>query len=515
MATAKGIRHIPDSTKISQLGAELRAMADDIDRAIQTESAPAVRGILPEATDLNTLISPALHHGTYGLGGSIIKTYKNLPPDPDLTAGQIEVISAGTGATIHRVTNHARNRTWQRVRVGFAPVTFTEWSLAVDATLKPWNRGILPDGKDLNTALQPDVGVWGISGSRNYLNAPEKGPGTLEVIGAGTGAIAHRVLMHASMNQYYRTVISTDGKTWNEWEKTGPSTAAAPAGPADDSDPTAPAESLPGEIVMWGDSLTAAGGITSRLAAKLPGVTVTNRGRSGQTAQQIAARQGGKKSLLTVTGNTIPASGSVAVTARTVPLLAQTGYPALNEPGRLAGVPGVLSNAAGSIAYTFTRSAAGDPVPCPPGTPFIADAGKAGRHKTAIFWAGRNNPDTGVSEYVMAMARHLSPATKRFVVLSVTNSADEPAGTDKYKVIKKENDQLAYDFGPRFIDLRRWLIDNGLAALGITPTAQDRAAIAGDAVPPSLTTDKIHFTAAAQTAIADYLITRLAALEWY
>lgn len=514
MATAKGIRHIPDETKIGQLAAELRALANEVDAAIQSSQQPAIRGILPANTDLNILVSPSQHHGTYALGASSMTTYKNLPPDPDMTAGQLEVLSVGTGATVHRVTVHARNRTWQRVRVGYAPVTFSAWDLAVDPTLKPWNRGILPDGRDLNGLLQPDAGIWGISGSRSYLNTPEAGPATIEVIGAGTGAISQRVLMHASMNRYYRSVVATDGSRWNDWEKTSGGTgSAAPA--ENDTDPTAPAESLPGHIVMWGDSLTQAGGIAGRLGELLPGVTVTNRGISGQTAQQIAARQGGEHARLTVAGGRIPGSGPVEVTGRTVSLLAQTNYPALTEPGRLAGVPGTLSNAAGSSAYTFTRTTAGDPVNCPPGSVFITDAGKAGRHATTIFWAGRNNPETGVSQYVLAMARHLSPATKRFLVLSVTNAPTEPAGSDKYKLIERENLQLAYDFGNRFIDVRRWLIDNGLRVLGIAPTPQDVTAVNADAVPPSLTTDGIHFTPATQRAIADYLKTRLSALGWY
>jgi hypothetical protein len=101
------------------------------------------------------------------------------------------------------------------------------------------------------------------------------------------------------------------------------------------------------------------------------------------------------------------------------------------------------------------------------------------------------------------------------VVLGVTNAPDETTGTAKYKLVVGANDQLAYELGSRFIDIRRWLIDNGLAAVGITPTAEDNAAIAGDAVPPSLTTDGVHFTTAAQTAIGTYVHGELVALGWY
>lgn len=57
-------------------------------------------------------------------------------------------------------------------------------------------------------------------------------------------------------------------------------------------DPTAPLEADTSRVVMWGDSLTQAGGVRTRLTELQTEVEFVNRGVSYQTALQIAARQG-------------------------------------------------------------------------------------------------------------------------------------------------------------------------------------------------------------------------------
>jgi hypothetical protein len=96
------------------------------------------------------------------------------------------------------------------------------------------------------------------------------------------------------------------------------------------------------DIATWGDSMTSGaggGGTTyqSVLAAAL-GRSVYNGGVGGEGSTSIAARQGGVPTLLTVAGNQIPASGSVAVTARSVSPLTSQGPGVL--AGTLAGVQG-------------------------------------------------------------------------------------------------------------------------------------------------------------------------------
>lgn len=482
------------------------------------------RGVLPASADFNDYYLTSAHQGVWVTGAAGLPTYTNMP---EVVAGTLEVYSGGTGASFQRFTVNATNKTYQRVRNGYSPVTWTAWVPVIDASKGPFVRGFLAAATDLNALIGhgSHAGIWATASSSlsTYKNLPAAVTGILEVLSPGNGAVTQRYTPHGTSTTYQRALVQLDGSSWTAWKKTSVDQDAFAALQAEvqsismdtDSDPTAPLESSAHSLAMWGDSLTHAGGVTTRLATLLPGVNVVNRGISGQTAGQIAARQGGQHAKLTVQNNTIPTSGPVPVTGRTQALLAQTGYPARSETGMLAGVHGTLSNAEGSTAYTFTRTTPGEATPCPPASRFVTDSGRAARASTQIIWAGRNNPDLGVENYVMAMVRHLSPAVKRFLVVSVTNAPHETVGTARHALITGINERLNYELGDRFVDLRRWLIDEGLSELGLTPTPEDQTAIAGDAVPPSLTTDGVHFTPAAQTIIGDRLHAELVALGWY
>lgn len=80
--------------------------------------------------------------------------------------------------------------------------------------------------------------------------------------------------------------------------------------------------------------------------------------------------------------------------------------------------------------------------------------------------------------------------------MPIYNSTSEPAGSAGYTKLAAINAERAATFGPHFYDLRGWLIRHGLAAAGLTSTAEDRAAIAEDRIPPALMYDNTHLTAA-------------------
>lgn len=280
-------------------------------------------------------------------------------------------------------------------------------------------------------------------------------------------------------------------------------------------------------LTQWGDSLTQAGTIRTRLIQLLPaGTSVINEGIGGQTAPQIAARQGGEVAAVTVTDNVIPASGPVTITDAPIKFLYGYAGPnnkqnATSRTGTLAGVPGTVSMAAvpefGTETYIFTRAQSGTAVGCPAGTPFIFDNALAARGNTQILWTGRNNPYLDVVDATKKMVAYLSPHTKRFLVLSTTTATNETAGTSTYTRIMAINAEQKAIWGDRFVDIRQHLVDNGLALAGITPTQADLDAIAGDTIPPSLmnTNDTIHFNAAGQTVIADKIYERMTQKGWY
>ena len=75
------------------------------------------------------------------------------------------------------------------------------------------------------------------------------------------------------------------------------------------------------QIATWGDSSTSGVGAFADLSypaqlQSLTGRSTFNGGVSGQTSDQIAARQGGAPALLTFPSNTLPAAGPVVLRVR-------------------------------------------------------------------------------------------------------------------------------------------------------------------------------------------------------
>ena len=468
------------------------------------------RGRLADGTDANDLTGTA-QSGIYALGSS--GAYSNLP---FTGAGQLEVVIESTGPAYQEATQYATGSTYKRPLTNpySSPKQWGAWR-RTDTDY----QGTVPDGGDLNIydSLNSS-GRYALAAGRAYLNAPFDSAGQLRVDVASTGPGYQEAVEYATGVTFRRPLTNpyVTPREWGDWRRTDASVAPSLSAPPRLPDPGAPLESDLTTLTMWGDSLTHAGGIAQQLRTLLPAVTVVNRGMSGQNSAHIAGRQGGVPAVMTVIGGTIPASGGVEIDTRTTNILIESGYPARSLTGYLAGVHGTLSVPSGTITHTFTRTTDGVPVEIPEGAPFWTDDGIAARRGAQIIWMGRNNLGTELpTTYLPGMIEHLSTARKRVVVLSVTNSPDEGIGTERYELFQAVNEELRVMGGECFLDVRRWLIDEGLAAVGITPTAEDTAAVAVDAVPPSLTSDGIHFTTAAQTAIGTWLHTQLGALGWY
>lgn len=246
-------------------------------------------------------------------------------------------------------------------------------------------------------------------------------------------------------------------------------------------------------LACWGDSLTAgarsSGGLTypAQLATLLGGGRQAfNGGIGGQGSSQIAARQGGAPSLLTVTGNQIPASGAVAVTARTVNLLTNQGTQSLT--GTLAGVPGTLARA-GDDSYSFTRTTAGSAVACPAGTAFEPDLGVQYRSSIAILIYGRNDGVSGsgdASGTLAALASsvaYLSPYYRQFIVGLVLNGTTEGIGSGTYNNIIARNNAIKAAYPNNWVDTQSPPTADEMAALGFVPDATDLADIANGCIP--------------------------------
>lgn len=268
-------------------------------------------------------------------------------------------------------------------------------------------------------------------------------------------------------------------------------------------------------IAAFGDSLTEryennGGDSWTTSAGRVLGQPISNEGVSGQTTTEIAVRQGGITMNLTVAGNMIPAENSTGITAYTPSSVWRNTIPC-DYPGTLAGVRGVLRQnvtAPNPVSFHFWRETPGAPAACPPGTPFIIDRSQTAGY-TDIIWAGRNNVPTGsVSEAIRdidAMIASMRYIEKRFLVFSVTNSTSEGRGTAGYNTVAAINAHLSSTYPDQYVDVRSWLVNDALAAMGITPTSGDVAAKNADTIPGSLMQDTLHITEAAEVALGKYI----------
>jgi hypothetical protein len=255
-------------------------------------------------------------------------------------------------------------------------------------------------------------------------------------------------------------------------------------------------------IMAFGDSMTGATtGWVNQLSVNY-GVNIQNRGIGGQTAGQIATRQGGLP--LIVQPFTIPADTSeVPVTVNETPYANQSGYEGIN-PVYINGIQGTLKNATNtSGGFTFKRNAAGTQTQITRPTVVITDNMKTYRQNPMIIWVGTNgdyDDSSRTSDKIIEIIDYMLDygECKKYLIIGLT--------TDTIYNIPAINTDLAKKYGRRFLDLRSYLIQYGLSDMGITATADDTSRIAANNVPSSLKSDDTHLTSACQQQMVAPLV---------
>lgn len=277
---------------------------------------------------------------------------------------------------------------------------------------------------------------------------------------------------------------------------------------------SSPTPGTPGasEIAVWGDSTTSGIGSSPGMSypeqlQSLTGRAVFNGGVSGQTSDQIAARQGGSPALLTLANNTLPASGSVVISDEsTFPV---TGAGPGPITGSLGGIRGALSYQAGSNPrLLFTREAAGNATAIPAQTAFLPDT--FGRESQInVFWMGQNNfyAPVPVQADIANCVAFLS--TQKFIVLSILNAENEGIGTASYNTIIQLNSDLAQTYPNNYIDIRKILVNAYDPA-----NPQDVRDYNNDTPPASLRSDNDHLNDAGYRIVAREVAAFIARRNW-
>ena len=278
-------------------------------------------------------------------------------------------------------------------------------------------------------------------------------------------------------------------------------------------------------IACYGDSLTSGfrgPKLSTLLAHSLPGRTIDNYGISGQTAQQIAARQGGQPALLTLDGNAFAGTTAVRVTNLSTPLLStpdSTDTTTLS--GTLNGTRCLLTRSVTGAYPSQTDVYTVSPVvsstqAVPANSPFYPDSADTSRTFIQTLWLGRNNlPNlTGVDNLIDACVAYLIPP-KRFVVIGVLNAVGEnpTTGTAYYQAILNMNALLAKTYPLNYVPSTP-PTPAELAPLNYTATAQDITDMADGAIPRGMRSDQIHLNATGCQLIANRVVALIKDNDW-
>ncbi|MGO2201164.1 hypothetical protein [Pseudomonas helleri] len=274
------------------------------------------------------------------------------------------------------------------------------------------------------------------------------------------------------------------------------------------------------DVWCLGDSLT--GAVYNRLAAIMTDRKVIYGGAGGQTSVQIAARAGGNHALLSVEGNSIPASGPVRVTSLSTAVLTQAKYTGTsNLLGWLSGVYGSLVCTHGATnpldTYTFERALPGSPVYCIPNSPFTPDT-EALTYGIPIIFMGTNNPTSPdqIKADIEALVDQGPIVNKRFLILTpVMGGSREPGvstsvgiGSDVYNGIKAVEDWATKKYGARVLKMREWSMQFN------DGSPDDLDDVAKGVVPRSLRTDSVHWVAAHSNRVAELIKSTIENWGW-
>ena len=277
-------------------------------------------------------------------------------------------------------------------------------------------------------------------------------------------------------------------------------------------------------VAFWGDSLTEAASVdwVTNVTEAIIGIDTFNGGKSGWASSDIALRAGGLDLAVTVTGNQIPASGAVTVTAISpTSSFRQDGSGAISWVGTLCGVPGTLSHNMTAATWSFTRTTSGAAVACPAESLFLSTQFTEYRRWVNVMMSGRNNftPGCVLSDVLrdyLVTARRVKGG--KFVAVGILASAHwtERFGGTLRAELEELWRMLNDAFGDYYLDLNTPMVTLGMALAGIASTTQDLVDIERGVMPRSLRgasgTDDVHPNADGYEAlgkiVANFLVRR-------
>ena len=274
-------------------------------------------------------------------------------------------------------------------------------------------------------------------------------------------------------------------------------------------------------IICWGDSLTegtGGGGVNyPDVLAELSGRKVLNYGVYAERASLIAGRQGGNpqhvEEISQIPAAVTPVKVNVVGDNGDWEMWCNNGDAGIN-PCSIAGVLGELSIDTNDGSRYFTRLKAGEAVEVSSeNNRFETHAMKDMRdNDILVIWAGSSDGlfddrsiDTVVN-HIKSMIKYAG--CSRYVIINYTAKFNIGDAIDEW------NTRLQSEFGDNCLDIRGYLLAQGLSDAGITPTEEDNKCIAEGEIPKSLRSDESHGTAEFYRIVGEQVYAKLVALGY-
>jgi hypothetical protein len=135
------------------------------------------------------------------------------------------------------------------------------------------------------------------------------------------------------------------------------------------------------------------------------------------------------------------------------------------------------------------------------------------RNKYAnVFFIGQNGGFEDTTDLIRQLKAMISYSkSQRYIVISFHKPNHVMKTIPR---MKEMEDSLCQSFGKHYINLREYMVTNGLADAGLVPTQKDKDSIAKGQVPPQLMIDGTHFTTLGYKEIATLVYLKMKELGY-
>ena len=167
--------------------------------------------------------------------------------------------------------------------------------------------------------------------------------------------------------------------------------------------------------------------------------------------------------------------------------------------------------------YFFTRLTEGEETYAPAGTVVKTAATDLYRDYIHVVWIGSYDSISTADELVQKVKTLLARQTKntdRYIVIGLCSVNQSIYGT---YLMDSIDTAMMQAFGNRYINVRKYLVEDGLADAGISPTSEDRINISEGMIPRSfvITSNTIELNGKAYGVIGRLIYNRMESLGYF